>query len=148
MPAIVPDRQIPLAAVRDAATHVYAAAVRTPLIQVEGHDLYLKLEVLQPIGSFKIRGAYNVVRQLTPEQLEDGVWTVSAGNAAQGVAFAARKAGVRCSVMVMDTAPGNKDHGNRAARRIDRPRYLRRVLANRRIAWLRSHDRTFRPPVR
>ena len=71
-------------------------------------ELYLKLEVLQPIGSFKIRGAYNVVRQLTPEQLAGGVWTVSAGNAAQGVAFAARQAGARCSVMVMDTAPDTK----------------------------------------
>src|SRR6185369_4625032 len=108
LPAIVHNRQIPLAAVRDAATHVYAAAVRTPLIRVEGYDLYLKLEVLQPIGSFKIRGAYNAIRQLPPEQLKDGVWTVSAGNAAQGVAFAARKAGVRCSVMVMDTAPETK----------------------------------------
>ena len=68
----------------------------------------MKLEVLQPIGSFKIRGAYNVIRQLTPEQLREGVWTVSAGNAAQGVAFAARKVGARCSVMVMDTAPDTK----------------------------------------
>jgi threonine dehydratase len=116
----VPGRHIPLSAVRDAATAVYGAAVRTPLIRVdlpEGSaerlalgdaELYLKLEVLQPIGSFKIRGAYNVVRQLTPAQLEQGVWTVSAGNAAQGVAFAARKAGARCSVMVMDTAPETK----------------------------------------
>ena len=71
-------------------------------------DLYLKLEVLQPIGSFKIRGAYNLIRQLTREELQNGVWTVSAGNAAQGVAFAARKAGARCSVMVMDTAPETK----------------------------------------
>jgi len=73
-----------------------------------GVDLYLKLEVLQPIGSFKIRGAYNVVRQLPFERLREGVWTVSAGNAAQGVAFAARQAGARCSVMVMDTAPETK----------------------------------------
>ena len=93
---------------RDAANHVYRAAVRTPLIHVEGYELYLKLEVLQPIGSFKIRGAYNAVRQLPKEQLKDGVWTVSAGNAAQGVAFAARKVGVPCSVMVMDTAPETK----------------------------------------
>ena len=71
-------------------------------------ELYLKLEALQPIGSFKIRGAYNVVRQLTPDQLREGVWTVSAGNAAQGVALAARKAGARCSVMVIDTAPETK----------------------------------------
>ena len=64
--------------------------------------------MLQPIGSFKIRGAYNLIRQLTREELQNGVWTVSAGNAAQGVAFAARKAGARCSVMVMDTAPETK----------------------------------------
>jgi threonine dehydratase len=70
--------------------------------------VFLKLETLQPIGSFKIRGAYNAVRRLTPAQLAEGVWTVSAGNAAQGVALAARKAGARCSVMVMDTAPEAK----------------------------------------
>ena len=116
----MPGRHIPLSAVRDAATAIYGAAVRTPLIRVDlpdgsaeslalhGAELYLKLEVLQPIGSFKLRGAYNVVRQLTPAQLANGVWTVSAGNAAQGVAFAARKVGARCSVMVMDTAPDTK----------------------------------------
>jgi threonine dehydratase len=111
------SRRIPLEAVRDAATAVYDAAVRTPLIRIDldaefgsrgPAELYLKLEVLQPIGSFKIRGAYNVIRQLTREDLKDGVWTVSAGNAAQGVAYAARKAGVRCAVMVMDTAPDTK----------------------------------------
>ncbi|OLC46490.1 MAG: hypothetical protein AUH43_13895 [Acidobacteria bacterium 13_1_40CM_65_14] len=104
-------RHIPLAAIRDAATAVYGAAVRTPLIRIElpaGPEVYLKLEVLQPIGSFKIRGAYNVVRQLTRDELKDGVWTVSAGNAAQGVAYAARKVGAACSVMVMDTAPQTK----------------------------------------
>src|SRR4029079_13603144 len=99
---------IPLSAVRDAAAAVYGAAIRTPLVHIDGTDLYLKLEVLQPIGSFKIRGAYNVVRQLSSQQLQQGVWTVSAGNAAQGVAFAARKVGARCSVMVMDTAPDTK----------------------------------------
>ena len=115
----VSARHISLASIRDAAGAVYNAAIRTPLIRVElpnagstgpglHTELYLKLETLQPIGSFKIRGAYNVVRQLTPEELKDGVWTVSAGNAAQGVAFAARKAGARCSVMVMDTAPDTK----------------------------------------
>ena len=111
-----PARYIPLSSIRDAAGAVYDAAIRTPLIRVDLQptgsrgpaELYLKLEALQPIGSFKIRGAYNVVRQLTPAQLKDGVWTVSAGNAAQGVAFAARKAGARCSVMVMDTAPDTK----------------------------------------
>ena len=116
MPITVPTRRIPLAAIRDAATAVYSAAVRTPLIRVElptsagtrAPDLYLKLELLQPIGSFKIRGATNVIRQLPPDVLRQGVWTVSAGNAAQGVALAARNAGARCSVMVMDTAPQTK----------------------------------------
>ncbi len=119
MPTTAPSRIISLAAVREAAAAIYAAAIRTPLVRVEPRgpmaadgdrapDLYLKLEVLQPIGSFKIRGAYNVVRQLSKHELKDGVWTVSAGNAAQGVAFAARKAGARCSVMVMDTAPDTK----------------------------------------
>ena len=70
--------------------------------------MFLKLESLQPIGSFKIRGAWNAVRALPRETLAQGVWTVSAGNAAQGVAFAARKAGAPCSVMVMDTAPDTK----------------------------------------
>lgn len=110
-------RHIPIEAIEDAARHVYEAAVRTPLIKLDlpfaddgvvRPDIYLKLESLQPIGSFKIRGAWNAVRKLTGDQLRDGVWTVSAGNAAQGVAFAARRAGVPCSVMVMDTAPETK----------------------------------------
>ena len=107
----VPTRRVSIDAIRDAATAVYRAAVRTPLVHVDlgvDADIYLKLEVLQPIGSFKIRGAYNAVRQLTPEQLVQGVWTVSAGNAAQGVALAARIAGAKASVMVMDTAPQTK----------------------------------------
>jgi threonine dehydratase len=116
LPITVPTRRIPLAAIRDAATAIYSAAIRTPLVRVElptragtrAPDLYLKLELLQPIGSFKIRGATNVIRQLPPDVLRQGVWTVSAGNAAQGVALAARKAGARCSVMVMDTAPQTK----------------------------------------
>jgi len=108
------DRTIPIEAIRDAATAVYGGAIRTPLVRVEmpvgapDLQLYLKLEVLQPIGSFKIRGAFNVVRQLTPDQLADGVWTVSAGNAALGVAYAARAVGAPCSVMVIDTAPQTK----------------------------------------
>lgn len=115
MSTAVSGRHIPLSAVRDAATAVYGAALRTPLVRVDLSgtgaplsEIYLKLEVLQPIGSFKIRGAYNVIRQLPPEILHEGVWTVSAGNAAQGVAFAARKVGATCSVMVMDTAPQTK----------------------------------------
>jgi threonine dehydratase len=114
LPLALHSRRVPLSAVREAAAAVYAAAVRTPLVRVEipelpgAPDLYLKLDLLQPIGSFKIRGAYNVIRQLGAEQLRQGVWTVSAGNAALGVAYAARKAGARCSVMVMDTAPAAK----------------------------------------
>jgi threonine dehydratase len=107
-------RQISIDAIRDAARHVYRAAIRTPLVRVEvpgaptGLELYLKLEVLQPIGSFKIRGAVNVMRQLSRSELANGVWTVSAGNAALGVAYAARQASVPCTVMVMDTAPAAK----------------------------------------
>ena len=107
------SRAITIDTIRDAARTVYNAAVRTPLVPLGaltpgGPEIFLKLEMLQPIGSFKIRGAYNAVRRLTPAQLAGGVWTVSAGNAAQGVALAARKAGARCSVMVMDTAPEAK----------------------------------------
>jgi threonine dehydratase len=106
-------RAISIDTIRDAAEHVYEAAMRTPLVALGvlspgGPHIYLKLETLQPIGSFKIRGAYNAVRKLTSDQLAKGVWTVSAGNAAQGVALAALKAGARCSVMVMDTAPETK----------------------------------------
>lgn len=107
------QRSVSLDTIRDAAKHVYAAAVRTPLVPLGrlapgSPEIYLKLETLQPIGSFKIRGAYNAVRRLSPQQLAEGVWTVSAGNAAQGVALAAQKVGARCSVMVMDTAPETK----------------------------------------
>jgi threonine dehydratase len=108
-------RQIPLAAIKDAATAVYDIAIRTPLVRLEvpasethGPEIYLKLEALQPIGSFKIRGAWNAIRSIPPELLSQGVWTVSAGNAAQGVALAARRAGVPCSVMVIETAPQTK----------------------------------------
>jgi threonine dehydratase len=108
-------REIPLRDIQAAAASVYDLVVRTPVIRLDaadgapaGAELFLKLETLQPIGSFKIRGAHNVVRQLPAAELAQGVWTVSAGNAAQGVALAARRAGVPCSVMVMDTAPAAK----------------------------------------
>jgi threonine dehydratase len=106
-------RAISLDTVRDAASRVYRVAVRTPLVRLDpigrtSPEIFLKLEVFQPIGSFKIRGAANAIARLTPEQLAEGVWTVSAGNAAQGVALAAREAGARASVMVMGTAPLTK----------------------------------------
>jgi len=106
--ATKPKREIPVGLIDDARKHVYEAAIRTPLLRLNYDgpaEIYLKLECLQPIGSFKIRGAYNAVRLLPEEQRKRGVWTVSAGNAAQGVALAARKAGVPCKVLVMDTAP-------------------------------------------
>src|SRR5438132_1809764 len=112
------QRHISIDTIRDAARGVYDAAVRTPLVPLGplagtaagagAPEVFLKLETLQPIGSFKIRGAWNAVRHLPTSALADGVWTVSAGNAAQGVALAARKAGAACSVMVMDTAPETK----------------------------------------
>src|SRR5687768_1966113 len=111
-------REIPLRDIRTAAAAIYDLVVRTPLVRLElpealaarlaGSEVFLKLESFQPIGSFKIRGAHNAIRHLTPDDLRDGVWTVSAGNAAQGVALAARTAGVPCSVMVVDSAPGIK----------------------------------------
>ncbi len=152
-------RAISLDSIRAAAPNVYTTAVRTPLVRLfpEGMtsgargspdspvlpEIWLKLEILQPIGSFKIRGAANAIASLIERGLvsagaqrtelgvetpgtrrgiaEAGdapggvqvsppneVWTVSAGNAAQGVALAARRAGLRCSVLVMDTAPAAK----------------------------------------
>src|SRR5579864_2957951 len=104
-------RNIPPGLIEQARQHVYEAAIRTPLVRLNYDgpaEIYLKLECLQPIGSFKIRGAYNAVRNLPDEQRRRGVWTVSAGNAAQGVALAARKAGVPCRVLVIDAAPAAK----------------------------------------
>ena len=111
-------REIPLSDIQEAARSIYDLVVRTPLVRLDlpplfeerlaGSEVFLKLETLQPIGSCKLRGAHNVIRRLTSTDARDGVWTVSAGNAAQGVALAARAAGLRCSVMVMDTAPATK----------------------------------------
>jgi len=109
-------RHVTLETIRDAGAAIYTIARRTPLVKLDATapsrndtpNVYLKLETLQPIGSFKIRGAYNAVRQLTPAELACGVWTVSAGNAAQGVALAARAAGVPCTVLMIDTAPETK----------------------------------------
>jgi threonine dehydratase len=108
-----PARHISIDTVREAAPRVYTVACRTPLVRLDAIDpgvpeVFLKLEVFQPIGSFKIRGAANAVARLPPDAVAGGVWTVSAGNAAQGVALAARHAGVRASVLVMDPAPATK----------------------------------------
>jgi threonine dehydratase len=110
------NRTIPWAMVEEARKYVYEAAIRTPLVRLNYDapaEIYLKLECLQPIGSFKIRGAYNAVRVLPDAERRRGVWTVSAGNAAQGVALAARKAGVPCRVLMIDTAPAAKKEATR-----------------------------------
>jgi threonine dehydratase len=106
-------RRISLDTVRAAASRVYPVVARTPLVRLDplsktSPEVFLKLEVFQPIGSFKIRGAMNAVAQLAPAALAEGVWTVSAGNAAQGVALAAREAGAKASVLVMEGAPATK----------------------------------------
>jgi threonine dehydratase len=103
---------IAVAEIRKAAAAIEGAAVRTPLVRLNvpeaEAEIYLKLENLQPIGSFKIRGATNAIRQTSPGELEAGVVTTSAGNMAQGVAWAAREAGVPCTVIVPEHAPQTK----------------------------------------
>ena len=95
--------------IRAARERIAGKAVRTPLIRLEvDGDVYLKLENLQPIGSFKLRGAANAIALAPPETLAQGVWTASAGNMAQGVAWCARDLGVPCRVVVPETAPQAK----------------------------------------
>lgn len=88
------------------------AAIRTPLVRLNVDDapaeIYLKLENLQPIGSFKIRGAANAMGHMSPELLTRGVLTASAGNMAQGVAWRARELGIPCTVVAPETAPETK----------------------------------------
>src|SRR6201988_2620679 len=102
---------ITLAQVAEARNNIAAVAMRTPLVlcntDAPGH-LYLKLENLQPIGSFKIRGAANVMARTPREQLQRGVLTASAGNMAQGVAFCARRMGIPATIVAPDTAPATK----------------------------------------
>ena len=111
-------RTIPLERIEASAQAIYDLVVHTPVIRLPlpdaladrlaGSEILLKLETLQPVGSFKIRGARNAIRQLSRDECREGIWTVSAGNAAQGVALAARHIGAPCSVMVIDTAPQAK----------------------------------------
>src|SRR5882672_12878273 len=85
--------------------------MRTPLVRIEVDapcEIWLKLECLQPIGSFKLRGALSCVRAAAPAELAGGVVTASAGNMAQGVAWAAREAGVRARIIAPDSAPRAK----------------------------------------
>jgi threonine dehydratase len=116
--ALAPVAPIPAEAIEAARKRIAGTIVRTPLVKLQiGTDLpeiYLKLENLQPINSFKLRGAANAVAILSPERRSLGVWTVSAGNAGQGVAYAARKAGVPCTVVTIETAPETKVERMRA----------------------------------
>jgi threonine dehydratase len=111
-------RPIELADVREARKRIAGTIVRTPLVRLElgpdFPDIRLKLENLQPINAYKLRGAANAVALLSESERKRGVWTISAGNAGQGVAYAARKAGVPCTVVVIETAPESKIERMRA----------------------------------
>src|SRR5687767_346689 len=101
-----------LSEINDARSMIANAAIRTPLVRLNVNDapaeIYLKLENLQPIGSFKIRGAANAMGHMAPETLSRGVLTASAGNMAQGVAWRARELGIPCIVVAPETAPDTK----------------------------------------
>ena len=107
-----PVRPIELSEIRAARERIAKTIVRTPLIRLElgpeFPDIRLKLENLQPINAYKLRGAANAVAALSDAGRKRGVWTISAGNAGQGVAYAARAAGVPCTVVVVETAPKSK----------------------------------------
>jgi len=109
---IDPVRPIELADVEAARERIAGTVLRTPLVKLDlgpgGPDVRLKLENLQPTNAYKIRGAANAVAKLSPEEKARGVWTISAGNAGQGVAYAARAAGIPCTVVAIETAPKTK----------------------------------------
>src|SRR6266513_2347600 len=141
MPATLdPVRPIQLDEIREARERIARTIVRTPLVRLElGQDfpdIRLKLENLQPINAYKLRGATNAVAMLSASKRKRGVWTISAGNAGQGVAYAARQAGVPCSVVVIETAPESKIERMRAlgAKLFPVP-YV--------VAWKTLDDRSF-----
>ncbi len=107
-----PVRPTALSEIRTARERIAKTIVRTPLVRLElgpeFPDIRLKLENLQPINAYKLRGAANAVAALSEADRKHGVWTISAGNAGQGVAYAARAAGVPCTVVVVETAPKSK----------------------------------------
>jgi len=104
---------IPLEEIRAAQKRIAGEVFRTPLVKLNVEDspveIYLKLETLQPIRSFKIRGACNAMKQIPPERLKKGVWTTSAGNWAQGVAWYAQRHGLKCTIVVPDHIPEAKE---------------------------------------
>src|SRR5436305_14058481 len=109
---IEPVRPIAIEDIEQARGRIASTVLRSPLVRLDfgndAPDIWLKLENLQPTNAYKIRGATNAVARLSDEERARGVWTISAGNAGQGVAYAARKLGVRCSVVAIETAPQTK----------------------------------------
>src|SRR5580693_7565206 len=107
-----PVRPITLAEIEAARRRIASTILRTPLVRLEMGpgfpDIRLKLENLQPINAYKLRGAANAVAMLSPSERARGVWTISAGNAGQGVAYAAQKAGIPSTVVAIETAPESK----------------------------------------
>src|SRR5690242_18547641 len=134
-------RQIELREIKEARERIAKTIVRTPLIRLElgkGYpDIRLKLENLQPINAYKLRGAANAVAMLSESERKRGVWTISAGNAGQGVAYAARQAGVPCTVVAIETAPKAK---------IERMRALgaKLVLVPYEVAWQALDERAYK----
>lgn len=112
MSNLPPIRPVTLAEIEAARERIRGVVLRTPLVKLDlgpgAPDVRLKLENLQPTNAYKIRGAVNAVAMLDDAARKKGVWTISAGNAGQGVAFAARAAGVPCKIVVIDTAPRTK----------------------------------------
>jgi threonine dehydratase len=110
--SLEPVRPITLEEIGKARVTIARTVLRTPLIRLDtgssGPEIRLKLENLQPTNSYKLRGAANAVAMLPESARRQGVWTISAGNAGQGIAYAARQAGVSCSVVVIETAPAAK----------------------------------------
>ena len=109
---VEPVRTITVDDVEEARARIAGTVLRTPLVKLDlgggAPDIHLKLENLQPTNSYKIRGAANAVARLSDEERGRGVWTISAGNAGQGVAYAARKFGISCTVVAIETAPQTK----------------------------------------
>jgi threonine dehydratase len=135
-----PVRPIQLSEIEQARERIAKTIVRTPLVRLElGPDfpeIRLKLENLQPINAYKLRGAANAVALLPDSERKRGVWTISAGNAGQGVAYAARAAGVPCAVVVIETAPKSK---------LDRMRALgaKLIPVSYDVAWKTLEERSY-----
>jgi len=109
---IDPVRPISIDDIEQARQRIAGTVLRTPLLKLDvgssAPEVWLKLENLQPTNAYKIRGATNAVARLSDEERAKGVWTISAGNAGQGVAYAARQFGVPCTVVAIETAPQTK----------------------------------------